>query len=44
MTSLEVRSLDGPLRLAVDGETVDGGESFRVTKRRRALLVAVPPE
>lgn len=42
--SLHVRSLSGPLRLAVDGETVDGGTAFDVTKRRRALLVAVPPE
>ena len=41
--SLEVRSLSGPLRLAVDGETVDGGTTFDVTKRPRALLVAVPP-
>jgi undecaprenyl-diphosphatase len=34
---------DGPLRLAVDGETFDGAARFAVTKRRRALAVAVPP-
>jgi hypothetical protein len=34
---------DGPLRLAVDGETFDGAASFTVTKLRRALSVAVPP-
>ena len=33
----------GPLRLAVDGETFDGAARFAVTKRRRALAVAVPP-
>ena len=41
--SLAVRSGAGPVRLAVDGETVDGGTTFEVSKRRRALLVAVPP-
>ncbi len=40
--SLDVRSLDGPLRLAVDGETIDGGAELRITKLPRALLVAVP--
>ena len=40
--SLEVRSLDGPLRLAVDGETIDGGTELRIGKLPRALLVAVP--
>jgi diacylglycerol kinase family enzyme len=40
--SLEVRSLDEPLRLAIDGETVDGGTHLSITKRPRALLVAVP--
>lgn len=42
--SLDVRSLAGALRLAVDGETVDGGTHLRITKLRRALLVAVPPD
>jgi undecaprenyl-diphosphatase len=41
--SLEVFSRRGPLRLAVDGETFDGAARFAVTKRRRALAVAVPP-
>lgn len=41
--ALTIRSLEGPLRLAVDGETFDGPEEVRVTKRPRALLVAVPP-
>jgi diacylglycerol kinase family enzyme len=41
--SLEVVSRRGPLRLAVDGETFDGAARFAVTKRRRALAVAVPP-
>ena len=41
--TLQVRSMSGPLRLAVDGETIDGGTTFDVMKRRRALLVAVPP-
>lgn len=42
-TSLSIRSLDGPLRLAADGETFDGPTEITVTKRERALLVAVPP-
>jgi diacylglycerol kinase family enzyme len=41
--SLDVVSRRGPLRLAVDGETFDGAPRFAVTKRRRALAVAVPP-
>lgn len=41
--SLDVVSRRGPLRLAVDGETFDGAARFAVTKRRRALAVAVPP-
>ncbi|MBA2280800.1 MAG: NAD(+)/NADH kinase [Acidimicrobiia bacterium] len=43
LPSLTVKSLDGPLRLAADGETYDGPVEFEVTKRRRALQVAVPP-
>lgn len=42
-TSLHMRSSEGPLRLAADGETFDAGAELVVTKRRRALLVAVPP-
>jgi undecaprenyl-diphosphatase len=41
--SLTIRSLDGPLRLAADGETFDGPDELELTKRPRALLVAVPP-
>jgi diacylglycerol kinase family enzyme len=41
--SLDVLSSSGPLRLAVDGETIDGATRMHVTKRRRALTVAVPP-
>jgi diacylglycerol kinase family enzyme len=37
-----VRSLDGPLRLARDGETFDGHEEFTVCKRDAALAVYVP--
>jgi len=39
-----ITSTTGPMRLAVDGETFDGAASFTVTKRRRALAVAVPPQ
>lgn len=42
-TTLRIRSLEGPLRLAADGETFDAGEDLQVGKRPRALLVAVPP-
>ena len=41
--SLDVISHDGPLRLAIDGETFDGAARIHVDKRRRALTVAVPP-
>ena len=41
--SLSIRSLDGPLRLAADGETYDGPAAVEVAKRVRALRVAVPP-
>jgi undecaprenyl-diphosphatase len=44
VTSLAIRSLEGPLRLAVDGETRDGPVELEVTKRPRALQVAVPPQ
>jgi undecaprenyl-diphosphatase len=39
-----IHSMDGPLRIAADGETFDGPAVLEVTKRRRALRVAVPPE
>ena len=41
--SVEIHSLDGPVRLAVDGETFDGPVRFTVAKLRGALSVAVPP-
>lgn len=41
--STTIRSHVGPLRLAADGETFDGPQELEVTKRPRALLVAVPP-
>lgn len=41
-TRLSVRSLVGPLRLAVDGETFDATDvHFEITKRTRALTIAV---
>jgi undecaprenyl-diphosphatase len=39
---LEVRSFDGPLRVAVDGETVDGPAAFVVGKDLDRLRVFVP--
>lgn len=42
-TEVRVTSLDGPLRMAVDGETFDGPRSFTIAKHRRAIRVAVPP-
>jgi undecaprenyl-diphosphatase len=39
---LHVRSLDGPLRLARDGETFDGGIDVEVCKEARPLAVYVP--
>ncbi len=42
--SLHITSLDGPLRLAADGETFDGPTDVVVTKRPQALRVAVPPD
>ena len=41
--SVSITTYDGPLRLAVDGETFDGSANFTVTKLPRALSVAVPP-
>jgi undecaprenyl-diphosphatase len=40
--SLRVRSLDGPLRLARDGETFDGSDDIVVEKARRRLVVCAP--
>ena len=39
---LEVKSLQGPLRLARDGETFDGSAEFSVEKQPQALAVFVP--
>lgn len=38
-TSLQVRSTDGPLRLAADGETFDGGEVVEVVKTGERLAL-----
>jgi diacylglycerol kinase family enzyme len=40
--SLEVHSLDGPLRLARDGETFDWGSDVRVAKHPERLRVYAP--
>ncbi len=40
--SLHVRSLEGRLRLARDGETFDGREEFTIAKADEPLLVYVP--
>lgn len=39
---VEVRSLQGPLRLARDGETFDGPERFVIDKHDRSLRVFAP--
>ena len=39
---MHVRSTDGPLRLARDGETFDGAEEFDIRKADEPLLVFVP--
>ena len=41
---LRVKSLDGPLRLARDGETFDGPEEFTIAKADEPLLVYVPEQ
>jgi diacylglycerol kinase family enzyme len=45
-TSLRVRSADGPLRLASDGETFDGADSFDIAKNgdRVAIYAPRPPD
>ncbi len=40
---ITVRSLDGPMRLARDGETFSGPEEFTIEKSRERLSVFVPP-
>jgi hypothetical protein len=40
--SMTVKSLDGRLRLARDGETFDGSEEFTIAKADEPLLVYVP--
>jgi len=39
---VHVKSLNGELRLARDGETFDGSEDFTITKADEPLLVYVP--
>jgi diacylglycerol kinase family enzyme len=41
-TSVHVRSSDGPLRLARDGETFDGAEAFEIAKDGTRLAVFTP--
>lgn len=41
-TELKVRSLQGPLRLARDGETFDGSEAFTIERAPQPLLVYSP--
>jgi len=42
--SMHVKSVDGPLRLARDGETFDGSEEFTICKAEEPLSVYVPGE
>ena len=41
-TGLRVRSADGPLRLAQDGETFDGSDDFDIVKSGDRLAVYTP--
>jgi diacylglycerol kinase family enzyme len=41
-TGLRVRSADGPMRLARDGETFDGSEDFDIVKSGDRLAVYAP--
>ncbi len=43
-SEVHVRSANGPLRLATDGESWDGAEEFVVRKRKRALLLLQPDD
>jgi diacylglycerol kinase family enzyme len=40
--ALQVRSADGPLRLARDGETFDGADAFEIGKNGQRLAVFTP--
>jgi diacylglycerol kinase family enzyme len=40
--SLDIHSFDGPLRLARDGETFNGGTDVRITKHESRLVVYAP--
>lgn len=40
---LRIRSLQGPLELATDGEVWEGSETFTVRKRSQPLVVLQPP-
>jgi diacylglycerol kinase family enzyme/membrane-associated phospholipid phosphatase len=40
---VKLRSLDGPIRLARDGETFQGSESFTIEKASEPLVVLIPP-
>ena len=42
--SVRVRSLEGPLRLARDGETFDGSDEFEIRKCDRPLPIYVPTD
>lgn len=42
--AIHIRTAEGTVRMAADGETFDGPGELDVTKRRRELLVAVPPD
>jgi undecaprenyl-diphosphatase len=44
VSTLHIKSLDGPLRLAADGETFDAPEELTIGKRPRAVRVAVPAD
>jgi diacylglycerol kinase family enzyme len=41
--AVHIRTADGSVRMAADGETFDGPGEVEVRKRGRALLVTVPP-
>jgi len=44
LPSLDIHALDGPLRLARDGETFDGGADVRIAKHASRLEVFAPPD
>jgi hypothetical protein len=43
-TALRIRSADGPLRLARDGETFDGDDVFDIAKGGERLAVFTPDQ